>query len=152
DRVRQRVTGAGVGRMMEAGGGGKLVGVWDKAASRLGGAPEGAVESMFQRGKSGRLGFESAMQADDILERSADDFTDKLRGVLSTKSQLEQRCKGALREDQISRIVRRGNEAEVRAASDMVLEMLRRDLGEMVGREIEFGSQGALKKLLKKVD
>src|SRR5690606_37809562 len=29
---------------------------------------------------------------------------------------------------------------------------LRRDLGEMVGREIEFGSQTALKKLLKQVD
>jgi hypothetical protein len=151
DRVRQKVTGGGVGRMMEAAGGSRLVGAWDSAATYLG-APEGAVKSMLTRGKSGKLGVEVALGADDILERSADEITEQLRGVLSTKAKLEQRFKGALKEDQVARLVKRGSETEVRATSDMVLDTLRRELDDMVAREVEFGSQGALKKLRKKVD
>src|SRR5690606_15113995 len=63
----------------------------------------------------------------------------------------EARFRGALKEDQIARIVKRGNEAEIRAASQGMLDDLAGRFENMLARELEFGSRGALKKLAKKI-
>lgn len=133
---------------------GRALDLIDAAASTVSGAPRGAFRDMFTRGRGGRFGFEAATQADDILARSGDEMFERLKRLHSAQEAAARRFKGDLKGDQISQIISRGDDAFARQvdASKGAIDLMRKEVTEMLGREADFGGRGFLGKTSKRLD
>lgn len=131
----------------------KLVGAWDKASSAIGASEPGAITAMFKKNASGVRGFELATKADDIVAKAGDDVFERTQNVMRARDAVADNFSGALKESQIKRVVKRGNEGEAYAATKAFVSDMRGQFDDMVARgDVEFARQGTIKKMSKKLD
>lgn len=132
---------------------GKALDALDAASSSLSGASRGSLSAMFKRGRSGKLGFEVATNADDVLARVGDDTLARLERIQDAREAVGRRFRGDLKADQMSGLISRGDDVAARQvdASRLTLETVRKDIESMLEREADFSGRGFLKKTRKRL-
>lgn len=133
---------AGSGSLLDS-----VVDAGDAVSSRLSGTERGAIRELLRDAGDGELLARKAMRAEDIAREQVEGFTGELSKVQSTLQRLENLSSGALKESNVRKLVRTGNEVATTRTAEEVVERLKDTLAAIRADRGRYGQAPGIKNL-----